>query len=233
MKKFYKSLLVLLVIVFVTGTYGNQKEKSPLAVVTKVVNLVDKKQPESDWMKALKGDALFRGEHLRTGMKSVAIIKFTDRSMMRILENSELIMIGEKQKKDIKNKFDILRGAVGFEVSKRQNEGYTFTSPTSVASIRGTKGAFFVLINEDILILSSGSVSLKNKKSDQEVTVNVGEIGFSRVDGTIDVRTATSDELKSLDNTLKLGDTQKQNELKFEFRDSEGNKRELKIQYKE
>ncbi|MDI6778646.1 MAG: FecR family protein [Bacteroidota bacterium] len=230
MKNTYKILLVvLLFLIFMSLSLSNQREKSLLAVVTKVVNSVDKKQLEKDWTEALKGDPLFKGEQLRTGLKSVAIIKFDDKSIMRVLEKSELTMRGEKQKSNI----EIHQGTVGFNITKRQNEEYTFSSPTSVASIRGTEGAFFIQVNEDILILSDGEVNLFNRKSNLEEAVGAGEIGFSRIDGTIDVRKATPDELKGLKDTLQRGDIQKQNELKFEFKDPEGNKRELKIQYKE
>lgn len=234
MKNTYKILLVvLLFLIFMSLSLSNQRGKSSLAVVTKVVNSVDKKQLEKDWTEALKGDPLFKGEQLRTGLKSVAIIKFDDKSIMRVLEKSELTMRGEKQKNDIKYEVDIDQGVVGFNITKSQNEEYTFSSPTSVASIWGTEGAFFIQVNEDILILSDGEVNLFNKKSNLEEAVGAGEIGFSRIDGTIDVRKATPDELKGLKDTLQRGDIQKQNELKFEFKDPEGNKRELKIQYKE
>jgi len=230
MKNTFKFLLLgLFSLTFISASLSNQGGKSSLAVVTKVINSVAKKQLEKDWIKALKGDAIFKGEQLRTGLKSVAIIKFTDKSMIRLLENSELIMLGEKQKYNVK----IDQGAIGFNITKSQNEEYTFSSPTSVASIIGTRGAFFIQENEDILILTDGEVNLFNKNSNQEEPVGAGYIGVSRIDGTIEVRKATSDELDSLEDTLQRGDIQKQNELKFEFKDPEGNKRELKIQYKE
>jgi hypothetical protein len=49
----------------------------------------------------------------------------------------------------------------------------------------------------------------------------------------LEVRKATPDELNAVDAALKAGDTQKDNELKFELKDNDGNKKDLKIRYKE
>lgn len=227
------NILLALVILTTSVTLGIQRGSSPLAVVTKVINSVDKKDPESDWKKIIKGDPLKIKELVRTGLKSVAIIKFTDKSIVRLLENSELEMLGGKTPKQTLNDMKLQKGAIGFSITKKQNEQYTFSSPTSVASIRGTKGKFHTQAELDILIVTEGIVNLKNLISGKDTDVGSNQIGFSHPDGKLEVRDATPDEIAGGEESLKAGDVRKKNELQFELRDSDGNKRNLKIDYDE
>ena len=61
--------------------------------------------------------------------------------MLRLREQSELTLNGEGIRVAMIRAPHLTKGSVGFDV-KKQNEGSAFrlTSPTSVASIRGTKG---------------------------------------------------------------------------------------------
>lgn len=227
------NIFFALVILATTISFGMQSGSSPLAVVTKVINSVDKKVPESDWKKIIKGEALRTKELVRTGIKSVAIIKFTDKSIVRLLENSKLEMLGGKQPKQNLNDMKLQEGAIGFNITKRQNEQYTFSSPTSVASIRGTKGKFHTQGELDILIVIEGIVNLKNLISGKDTDVGSNQIGFSHPDGKLEVRQATPDEIAACEESLKAGDVRKKNEIQLELRDSDGNKRNLKIDYQE
>ena len=211
----------------------DQTTQKTLGVVRKAINKVEKKSIESDWIKAEKGTPLFSQDQMRTGKKSVAIIKFTDNSILRVLENSELILLGDRSNRKNVNNIKILKGFFGFDIIKLQNEQYTFESPTSVASIRGTRGVFSHQDELDILILLEGVVNIKNIPSGQETDVKAGEICFSYSDGKFEVRKATEDEIKGTENNLILGEQQKDNELKLELKDKEGNKKELKLKYKE
>ncbi|MBU2637214.1 MAG: FecR family protein [Bacteroidetes bacterium] len=234
MKKLYNYKTLLIVISFyLISAYGFQSGKTSLGVFFKVINLVEKKAAETDWKRAAKGDALLSNDNIRTGESSVAVIKFTDKSMIRLQENSELIMLGEREQKATINDFQIIHGAVGFNITQQQNEQYTFKSPTSVASIRGTKGLFNHQVEVDMLIITEGIVNLNNIKSGEEQDIAGGKIAFSYPDGVMNVRDATNEELNSVDIALKAGDEQKENELKFELKDQEGNKSDLKIKYKE
>lgn len=227
------NIFLAFVILATSLTFGMQSGSSPLAVVTKVINSVDKKVPESDWKKIIKGDPLKMKDLVRTGIKSVAIIKFTDKSIVRLLENSELAMLGGKQPKQTMNDMKLQKGAIGFSITKKQNEQYTFSSPTSVASIRGTKGKFHSQEELDILIVTQGIVNLKNLISGKDTDVGSNQIGFSHPNGTLEVRDATPDEIAGCEESLKAGDVRKKNEIQLELRDSDGTKRNLKIDYQE
>ena len=118
---------------------------------------------------------------------------------------------------------------MGFEVRKQTDERFRLTSPTSVASIRGTKGKWSGGHGNDTLIVVEGLVNLKNVNSNNEVDVAAGNIGFSNEDGSVTSRPATAQELADADNAAGTGSS---NELKLEFRDSQGNKKQLKLRYK-
>lgn len=228
-----KYLLIILIGFQSILNSSEQISKKTLGIVRKAINKVEKKELNSDWIKASKGTPLFTQDHMRTGKKSVAIIKFTDNSFLRVLENSELILLGERTSRKIFNNIKILKGFFGFDIIKQQNEQYTFESPTSVASIRGTRGLFSHQDELDILIVLEGVVNIKNLTSGQETDVKEGEICFSYADGKLETRVATNEEIISTENNLKLGDVQKEKELKLDLKDREGNTKELKLKFKE
>lgn len=232
MKKLKYILIILLIFQSILFTY-EQTTKKTLGIVRKAINKVEKKEPNSEWIKANKGTPLFTQDHMRTGKKSVAVVKFTDNSFLRVLENSELILLGERTNRQIISNIKILKGFFGFDIIKQQNEQYIFESPTSVASIRGTRGLFSHQDELDILIVLEGIVNIKNITSGNETDVKAGEICFSYTDGRLDIRKASDDEIQNTEENLKLGETQKEKELKLDLKDSEGNTKELKLKYKE
>jgi hypothetical protein len=66
--------------------------------------------------------------------------------------------------------------------------------------------------------------------SNRDVDVSAGELGVSNQDGSISAREATPQELADANKLATGGST---NELKLELKDSQGNKKELKLRYKQ
>jgi hypothetical protein len=233
MKTFKFTIILITLFALLSSNLYSQSPKSSLGYFWKVVNSVDKKSDGSEWNKAAKGDALFAADQVRTREKSVAIIRFTkDNSTLRVLQNSELTMRADKDKRSRQNRIDN-QGTIGFEINKLQNEEFTFTSPTSVASIRGTKGIFDRHNEIDMLIVKEGIVNFKNRMSEKEIDVGAGETGQSYPDGNLEKHKSTPDEINAVDNALKAGDKQIGRELKLELKDKNGDKKDLKIKYKE
>lgn len=218
-------LLILLTIISIGFTY----KAANVALITKVIQDVTKKTSENDWQKAGKGETLLSGDKVRTGQKSLAIVKFLDNSIVRVRENSELSMNSEVAGVGTLRNVQLNKGGYGFQVKKQQNDQFRLTSPTSVASIRGTMGKFSGGTGNDTLVVTEGLVNLRNTISGNEVDVAEGEIGFSNEDGTISSRKATEQELADAGNAATGGTD---NELKLELRDGQGNKKELKLKYK-
>ena len=233
MKTFKLTIALLTLIALLSFTLYSQASKLPLGAFLKVVNSVDKTSNGIDWIKATTGDPIYAADQVRTKEKSVAIIKFKkDNSMLRVLPNSVLTMLADKDKRSRENRIEN-QGTIGFEIKKLQNEEFTFKSPTSVASIRGTEGLFDRHNEIDMLIIKEGLVNLKNLISDKEIDVGVGETGLSYPDGNLEKHKSTQDEINAADNALKAGDKQMERELKLELKDKNGDKKDLKIKYKE
>ena len=97
-------------------------------------------------------------------------------------------------------------GELTFDVKKRENEKFEFSTPTSVASIRGTQG---LLINgadsNDVLILGAGVVLFTNNVSNQSVNVNAGQTAYSYRDGKIEVKKTTPAELQKMQGAMGSG----------------------------
>ena len=78
--------------------------------------------------------------------------------------------------------------------------------------------------------MTEGLVNLKNNISNKDIDIAAGYIGFSDEDGSLTSRKATDEELADA-NIAALGGTS--NELKLEMKDSKGNKKDLKLRYKQ
>ena len=206
--------------------------ESPVALVSKVVLDVTRKEVFKDWQIARRGETLSSGDRVKTGENSVAVIKFKDNSLVRVREQSELTITGTTTGSSFSKSVNMENGVVGFNIKKQKvDEEFRFTSPTSVASIRGTGGKFSSLGQSDTLTVIEGAVLLTNSISSEFVEVRAGYTGISNSDGTISVRPATTDELTTAGNAARVSD--QENRLELELRDNEGNRKELKIEIKE
>ena len=169
----------------------------PVAVVSRVVRDVNRKEAHRQWEVARRGEALSSGDKVKTGENSVAVIKFHDHSLVRVRERSELTIIETMAESAASRSVNLERGGVGFDIKKQRNGGqFRFSSPVSVASIRGTEGRFVSGGQSDTLTVLEGMVELTNGMSLDQIEVRAGYTGISTCDGTIWARLATPDELR-------------------------------------
>ncbi|HZY09656.1 MAG TPA: FecR family protein [Bacteroidota bacterium] len=225
-----KILITLLLISILTVSMGFYMSNSTVALVTKIIQDVSKKSGDGDWKPANKGESLTSGDRVKTGQKSLAVIKFLDNSIVRVREQSELSISSEGPRGSATKTVQLNGGSLGFDIKKQQNEQFRLTSPTSVASIRGTKGKMSGGSGTDTVIVTEGLVNLFNSLSEKNFDIIAGFIGFSTNDGSTSSREATPEELADALNAATGGS---ENELNLELRDSKGNKKELKIKYKQ
>ena len=208
-------------------------ETNGVAIVKKAYNDVQKEAHNGKTEKAQISTPLFSEDRLKTGRKAFALVKFTeDNSIIRMREQAVLtIKSGGLRNSTLKEAF-LEMGGIGFEVSKQlNNQQFQLTSPTSVASIRGTKGKWCRSEHSDTLILIEGKVLLKNRLSNKEVEMDGGSIGFSNDDGTIEKREATEDELADAVRFASTDESRRQ--MKIDMKDPKGTKKTLKLDYKE
>lgn len=173
--KFVVIILLALLMGFSKEEKSSKPTDTPVALVKKIVKDVTYKSISdvSDWEKAKVGSPLNDGGEVKTGTKSLALVLFTDGSgLLRVRENSILNIYGERKDRKMNKNTFIQKGLIGFDVSKQaEDEEFKFTTPTVVASIRGTDG--YVNVEDDsttTIVLESGSAYLTARQGSQQST---------------------------------------------------------------
>jgi hypothetical protein len=202
-----KRSFVLVVIIVVAAllaapAWNFQQDKRDIqAHIIKVVRDVERKST-TGWSKAVTTDQLKSGQEVRTGEKSLAIILFADQSKVAVREKSVITIAGEMQGRQIINRdVFIERGRVVFGVKKQQTEQFRFTSPISVASIRGTEGGtgFDPAAGEADITIVVGSAEFRNTRSNQSTTVNSGQTAVADSAGNVTRQNANRNQLNNND----------------------------------
>ena len=134
-RKTFRILFTVAVCAAELCSLGFRPANTTVALITKTVQEVTKKTPVDEWKKAAKGDPLLSGDQVQTGLQSLAIVTFIDKSIVRLREQSLLSIVGESGGPGALSKtVQLSNGAFGFDVKKQhQNELFRMTSPTSVA----------------------------------------------------------------------------------------------------
>ncbi|HEX9655839.1 MAG TPA: FecR family protein [Bacteroidota bacterium] len=224
-------VLFFVLFVLAVGGLSVAQPESSLALVSKIIQRVLRQQDGKDWVDAKRGETLGAGDKIRTGQSSLAVIKFKDNSMLRVRELSELTIEGVNNNGVFFKSVEIEKGAVGFNIRKQgEGEEFRFSSPTSVASIRGTGGQFLLADSADLLVVIEGVVLYTNQISRESVEVRAGFTGVSRKDGTIVTRPSTDEEQREAIESSRQ--TDRENEFEFDLRDNQGNRRKLRIEFK-
>ena len=181
-----------LVLFFLQNLYGNK-----IAVTTKVKGLVEIMPDGTDNFSDLKpGTILSDGDKIRTGSSGFsAIIFIDDKSTLKLKENSEAVITGQRSAKSISKKINMDIGTIRATV-KKQNTDFVIQTPTSVASVKGTD---FWLITDpsdgDLIIGIEGLVGLTNNESGEEIDVSEGMSGLSTPDGDLGVEETDSSSI--------------------------------------
>jgi hypothetical protein len=190
------TLMALLLLTLNLGWRMPQDKKDITAYVVKIVRDVKKKGPTTGWQSAVALDMLRSGYQIRTEDNSLAMIKFADETKLIVRQKSLVDIKGQVSGKQILDRTVYTeRGSIQFNVVKQQKEQFRFSSPVSVASIRGTEGAFNVGSDStDKLIINRGLATLTNLISNRSQDVNGGETGESDGSGNIRKRKSTQGE---------------------------------------
>lgn len=229
---FVYALGILVGVAGVPTAFADPPSEPAIALISKVILDVQRKAAGKDWVVAKRGETLVTGDMVKTGAKSVAIIKFKDNSLVRVRELSELVITGSTTGRAFSKSVDLQKGAVGFNVKKqRTGEEFRFTSPTSVASIRGTEGYYSTGIEGDTLIVLQGKIRFRSKFSSEEIDVEAGYTAIATPDGKILKRLSTQAERDAAEHGFRE-EPQRNNDLEMEFRDGQGNRKQLKIEFK-
>jgi hypothetical protein len=203
-----KILLLVFMIPFLLGFISDTKSslKSPdsyVALVKKIIKDVSyRKAGESDYTTAKTGLPLKADEEVKTGPKSLALILFTDGSgLLRVRENSVLKIYAERNKNKLNKNTYIEKGLIGFDVNKQEEEEFKFTTPTAVASIRGTV-LFVEVDNSTRIAVQTGSVDFQSTVGKKENgTVTGGYTATIDASGNIILQPASAEDQKKAEMT--------------------------------
>jgi hypothetical protein len=224
-----------------------QDRKDIQAVLVKVVRDVSKKAPTTAWQQALSTDVLRSGHQVRTNEKSFAIINFSDQTKLVVREKSLVEIKGQVEGRQILDRnVHTTGGKISFDVKKQEKESFRFTSPISVASIRGTEGSYESNNEQqtDYLVISHGLATLTSVISDQSQDVGNNQTGIADGQGNLNVRQATPAELlltktiipedeESDSGSGGLGSQRTKKQVRILGEDANGNPRIVVIEWEE
>ena len=182
MKKYY--FFIILFAISHSCLFSNK-----IAVTTKISGKVEIMPiGKKDFFDLNSGMILSDGDKIRTGSKGFAAIIFIDdKSTLKLKENSEVIINGQRMASSISKKINMDEGTIRATIQK-QNSNFVIQTPTSVASVKGTD--FWLVSNPengDQIIGIEGIVGLTNSDTGQEIDVTEGMSGFSTPDGSINL----------------------------------------------
>jgi hypothetical protein len=198
-------VLVLLGL-FSLGQRGPQDKKAISAYIIKVIRDVNMKSPTTGWQKAIPLSQLKSGYEVKTDKSSLAMILFADQSKLILREKSIVTIKGEvKGKEIISRSVHMDRGEMIFNVKKAETEQFRFSSPISVASIRGTRGSYVSGGWVDSLTILDGLTDLTNSLSGKTGSVATGQTGVADSSGNFSVHQASDQSLNTIRNGENVG----------------------------
>ncbi len=195
-------------------------DSDTLAIITKLVLDVNySTSGDDEWKKAEILIRLKENYKLKTEDRSLAVVSFLDGTILRVRANSELIISGKKIGKAINKETHVDKGGVNFEVKDQGDASFKFTTPTAVASIRGTEGNLDV--GDDgstICIVTNGQVDIEALLGQQQTgSVGAGYTASISNDGEVIIYESTEEEK----NAVEAGKKENVKILEIKTKDGE------------
>ena len=176
------------------------------------------------------GSPLSHQDKIKTGKNGyIALMYLDDKTVVKILGNSDLTISGDRSGNKINKSLDIKYGKIAANVKPQKGKEFRISTPTSVASVKGTE---FAIQSDpssgDSFTLIEGLIQVTNSITGESTEVQEGETAISTPDGTLNVAETTSDDLDGFEEASIEPPTQ---ELRFEVEDENGNIKEILIKF--
>lgn len=198
-----KSLLIGIMVValtFVLATCAVAQVTGAVAVVLRIRGELElKKADQEQWVPSAPGDSLYSGDGLKTGVGSLAAIKFMDGSIVKMRGNTELTIQAEETPEGTTSKRVFLGIGDLWAKAVLQAGPFEVETPTSVAAIKGTEFYLSELAGWTVLHVLEGLVELTNPLG----SVLVGA-GFSAVSTITEAPSSFSPTLEELPTWAEL-----------------------------
>lgn len=221
-----KSFIIIILISVFIVSLGLAKD--PIAVIVKSRGAVTVQyEKDGKRLKARRGTKLYTGAMLIAKEKSYASMLFVDdRSMIRVRPNSILTVNGKREKNNIAKNISLEVGTIFAKITKHKS-GFQITTPTSVASVKGTS-----LWAKQLF--KAGTYYYGEEGGPTEVTNKAGSALF-RAEETCYVE---SEDHKPIVRKTKpgekpnFGDDDSIDEFKIEFENEQGDVKTLRFKTK-
>lgn len=225
-----KRPLIILILIFM-GVFLLAQPPASVAVVTKVRGNVEIRKGSSNpvFSPVKAGQLLNDEDFIRTGANAFAVLIYLDdKSMVKLKGDTNLEIRGKRVGKGLEKNLEITGGTIRAVVSQQRRGEFTVTSPTSVASVKGT--SFWIVSNSqtgDQVYNEEGVVQLTNLTSGDIVDLLANQTGISTTDGGLSVA-----ETIAANVPIDEDDSGREpRELRIRFKDSDGTEKVLIIKY--
>jgi len=199
MKFFFKNILNWIFYLFICSFQLYGQLNSSIAVLSKVKGdvLVKSLDLSNKYLNVNPGYILKDGDHIKTEINSFAVLMYLDdKSMVKLKSGTSLIIRGERTGDGLKKNLDINNGSIKSIINKQKKGEFTVTSPTSVASVKGT--SFWVITDPDqgdTFFNEEGLVEIKNLISGEIIDLIANQTGVSLLTGIINVSQTIQSEI--------------------------------------
>ena len=197
------------------------KTKGDVSIIYKGLNSAQVLKP---------GSPLSHQDKIKTGKNGyIALMYLDDKTVVKMLGNSDLTIMGDRSGNKINKSLDIKYGRVAANVKPQKGKEFRISTPTSVASVKGTE---FAIQSDpstgDSFTLIEGLIEVTNSITGESTEVQEGETATSNPDGSLYVAETTNDDLDGFEEASIEPPTQ---ELRFEVEDENGNIKEILIKF--
>ena len=205
---------------------------SKVAVAIKIngkVSLVSSRDRSKTLLKP--GTPLNDKDKVMTSKDSFAAVMYLDdKSVIKVLSNSDLTIIGERSKKGISKSLDIGYGKITANIAKQKGNEFRISTPTSVASVKGTELAITSDPSSgDSFTLLDGLIEVTNSITGESMEVSQGETAVSTPQGSLEVEATTIEDMEGFEQAEVEIPAQ---DLRFEVEDADGNIKEIIIKFR-
>ena len=219
-----KKTKILLSIIFIAIFTSSLLAADPVAVIIKVKgDITIKNAASGKSITAKRGTRLFDGDKIATGKSGRLAVKFLDdNSLLRIRPNSTCTINAKNENNSVTKNIFVEVGTIFSKITK-QKSSFSVTTPTSVASVKGT---IFWTVQK-----FKGSTQYFGEEGTVEVSNDAGSALMQKGE----TATVTSKNSKPIITKTKPGegpsldDTDAPDEFEFEFQDDSGNRKLLKF----
>tara|TARA_B100000519_G_scaffold22292_1_gene15774 strand:+ start:342 stop:1013 length:672 start_codon:yes stop_codon:yes gene_type:complete len=219
----------LLVIILSAVTIISASSKVAIAIKTKGdVSIIHKGLNTAQALKP--GSPLSDQDKIRTGKNGfVAIMYLDDKTVLKMLGNSDMTIMGQRSGVKINKSIDIKYGKIAAAVTPQKGKEFMIATPTSVASVKGTELAIDSDPSTgDSFTLIEGLIEVTNNLTGETTEVQQGETAVSTPEGSLEVNNTTQGDLEGFEEADMQVSTQ---ELRFEVEDENGNTKEIIIKF--